>query len=111
MLDAQSFDYRDFLRNFGDRLRSFVAVQLRGGKAQRLREGANGLRRPVHENANGRDERRQFTKDVTRDERRARARAFRIKVQAAGLSANVRGKTRVFRSGDATNFEASRRRS
>ena len=39
LLDAQSFDDRDFLRNFGDRLRSFVAVELCRGEAQRLRKG------------------------------------------------------------------------
>ena len=110
-LDAQSFDYRDFLRNFGDRLRSFVAVQLRGGKAQRLREGDNGLRRPVYENAHKRDEWRQFAKDVARSERRDRARALRIKVQADGVGAKFRGETRVLRRGDATNFHTDHRSS
>src|SRR4029077_6085438 len=105
-LDAQSFDDRYFLRNFGDRLRSFVAVELCRGEAQRLRKGKARLWRPVPEESPGRYQGRQFTKDVARSKRRDRARALRIKVQADGVGAKFRGETRVLRSGEATNFHA-----
>src|SRR5208283_47527 len=68
LLDAQSFDYGNFLGNFRNGLRSFFAVELRSGEPQGSRKGNDGLRRPVDEDTHRRYERRQFAEDVARGE-------------------------------------------
>src|ERR1700738_341076 len=88
-----------------DIFETLVAMKLRGGKMQAVREGDHRGGLPIHKNSDGGDEGWQATDDFPGDCGRHSAAAFFVKNKSEGVGSELAGELGVLRVGDAADFD------
>jgi len=83
-----------------------IAVELRSGKSERLREREDRFRGPVYEHADRRHEGRKAPDQFRSGGRRKATRTFGIKIQADGMRTKFGSEFCVFELGDTTDFHS-----